>query len=64
MAFEGVVRDELFVSVFPGIELEQTLRELESAQHPIRSRNLNYLALTNIYSPTLLGIAASAISTS
>ena len=53
MAFEGVVRDELFVSVFPGIKLEQTLRELESAQRPIRLRDLNYLALTSIYSPTL-----------
>ena len=55
MAFEGVVQDELFVSVFPGIELKWTLRELESAQHPIRLRDLNYLALTSIYSPTLLG---------
>ena len=55
MAFEGAVRDELFVSVFPGIELKKTLRELESAQRPIRLRDLNYLALTSIYSPTLLG---------
>ena len=55
MVFKDVVRDELFVSAFPGIELEWTLRELEFTECPIRLRDLNYLALTSIYSPTLFG---------